>query len=74
MPEDTHGFKAYQLNLGIIYIKNGQNQFSFAYKEPQISSDMNWKIHLTSIEAQALKLAYGLQFVENKCSAHTFFF
>ena len=72
MPEDTYGFKAYQLNLGRIYIKNGQCLFLFAYKEPQTSSDMNQKIHLTSVEVHALELAYGPQFVENKCSAHTF--
>lgn len=72
MPEDTYGFKAYRLNLGIIYIKNGQCLFLFAYKVPQTSSDMNQKTYLTSVEVHALKLAYGPQFVENKCSAHTF--
>lgn len=72
MPEDTYGFKAYQLNLAIICIKNGEYLFLFAYKEPQTSSNMNQNIHLTSIEVHALKLAYGPHFVERKCSAHTY--
>lgn len=33
---------------------------------------MNQKIHLASVEVHDLKLAYGPQFVENKCSGHTF--
>lgn len=66
-----HTLKVYQLNLGIICIKNGQYLFLFAYKELQTSSDMNQNIHLTSVEVHALKLAYGPHFLEHKCSAHT---